>query len=425
MEENLRGTALPGSSRDASDDIVITGIGIVSPVGASAHSTMRALLKGESGVTLLPESQRALSPVHLHATVDDAALTDVTRVERRRLDRSAQLALQAAREAWRDAGEPDVEPARLASVVSSGMGGLQTIFAGYEYYATKGYVGLPAYIVPALMSNSSSAVIACEYGAHAAAVSLASACASGADALAYALRLFLADEIDVAIIGGTEAVVHPITLSAFATLRALSTRSDDPAAASRPFDRDRDGFVLGEGAAVLVAERRRHAIARRARIWGRLLGAGSSCDAAHVVAPEPTGRWSAEAMRKALRSAGVVPADVAFVSAHATATQQGDVAEARALHGAFGNAISDIGVTALKSAIGHLIGAAGPVAVAVALMSLHQGIIPATQNLDNLDPEIELDVVHGAPRPLARDGVVLVNSSGFGGHNVAVVVAKD
>jgi 3-oxoacyl-[acyl-carrier-protein] synthase II len=407
------------------DDVVITGLGIVSPVGVNAHSTMEALLRAESGVTLLPESQREFSPVHLNAPVDDSALTDVTKVERRRLDRSAQLALQAAREAWRDADSPTVEPSRLASIVSSGMGGLQTIFAGYEHCTRKGYTGLPAYIVPALMPNSSSAVIAAEYGAHAAAVSLASACASGADALAYALRLFRADEIDAAIIGGTEAVIHPMTLSGFASLRALSTRSDDPAAASRPFDRDRDGFVLGEGAAILIAERRRHAVARHARIWGRLLGAGSSCDAAHMVAPDPTGRWTSEAIRKALRSAGVKPTDVAFVSAHATGTPSGDVAEARALHTAFGSAISDIGVTAVKSAMGHLIGAAGPMAVAVALMSLYQGLIPVTQNLDNLDPEVELDVICDAPRPPARDGVALVNSSGFGGHNVAVVVGKD
>jgi 3-oxoacyl-[acyl-carrier-protein] synthase II len=407
------------------DEIVITGIGMVSPVGGNAPATMQALLNGQSGVTLLPEPQRALSPVHLYAPVPDAALTSVTPVERRRFDRSAQLALQATREAWQDAGDPEVEPARLASIVSSGAGGLLTIFAGYEHFLGKGYVGLPAFLAPALMSNLSCAAIAAEYSAHAAAVSLASACASGADALAYALRLFHDDEIDAAIIGGTEAVLHPVSLAAFAQLRALSARNGDPARASRPFDRDRDGFVLGEGAAVLVAERRRHAIARGARVWGRLLGAGTTCDASHLVAPEPSGRWSAEAMGKAMRSAGVQPADVRFVSAHATSTPQGDIAEWRALRTAFGDALTDIGVTAVKSAIGHLIGAAGPMSAALAIMSLHQGLIPATQNLDNLDPEIELDVVHGTPRPVVGDGVAMVNSSGFGGHNVTVIVGKD
>ena len=417
--------AEPSPSPAAVDEIVITGIGMVSPLGGTADATMQALLKAKSGVSLLPGSQHHLSPVHLHAPVADAALTSVTSLERRRFDRSVQLALQATREAWRDAGAPEVEPARLASIVSSGIGGVLTVLAGHEHYLKKGYVGVPATIVPGLMSNSSSAVIAAEYGAHAAAVSLASACASGADAVAYALRLFREDEIDVAIVGGTEAVVHPMTLSAFASLRALSTRNSDPARASRPFDRDRDGFVLGEGSAILLAERRRHAVARGARIWGKLLGAGTSCDAAHIVTPEPSGKWSAEAMRKALRSGGVQRSDVEIVSAHATSTPAGDIAEWRALQAAFGSALTDISVTAVKSAIGHLIGAAGPVAVALAVMSLHEGLIPPTQNLDNLDPEIELNVVHGSPQPLTRNGVALVNSSGFGGHNVAIVVGKD
>jgi 3-oxoacyl-[acyl-carrier-protein] synthase II len=407
------------------DEVVITGIGIISPIGGDAHSTIKSLMNAESGVKVLPESQRHLSPIHLYAPVDDAALTRVTAHERRRLDRSAQLALQAAREAWQDAGSPEVEPARLASIVSSGIGGLLTMFAGHDHYMKKGYVGLPAYIAPALMSNSSAAVIALEYGAHAAAVSLASACASGADALAYALRMFRDDEIDVAVIGGTEAAVHPMTLSAFASLRVVSTRNDDPSGASRPFERDRDGFILGEGAAVLIAERRRHAVARGARIWGKFLGAGVTCDAAHLVAPEASGKWSAEAMRKALNSAEIKPADVSFVSAHATATPKGDIAEFRALSAAFGNALPDVAVTAVKSAFGHLIGAAGAVAAALALMSLSQGLIPPTQNLDNLDPAIDLDVVHGCPRPLPGEGAALINSSGFGGHNVAVVMAKD
>ena len=409
----------------APDDVVITGIGMVSPLGGSAQATMRALLNAESGVRLLPESQHELSPVHLHAPVADAGLTDVTRVERRRLDRSTQLAVQATREAWQDADRPGVESARLAAVVATGVGGLLTIFTGYQHYTAKGYVGLPAFTVPALMPNSTAAVIAAEYGANAGAVSLASACASGADALAYALRLFKDDEIDVAIVGGTEAVIHPLTLSAFAALRALSTRNTEPARASRPFDRDRDGFVLGEGAAILVLERERHAAARGARVRGRLLGAGTSCDAAHLVAPDPSGKWSAEAMRKALRSAGAEPADVEFVYAHATATPNGDTAEWRALQTAFGGALADISVTAVKSAIGHLIGAAGPVAAALAVMSLETGLVPPTQNLDNPDPEIELDLVRDAPRALSRGGLALVNSSGFGGHNAVIVMGKD
>lgn len=416
MSQRARDSASAG-------EVVVTGIGLVSPVGGDASSTMKALLAGESGVELLADPAREQSPVHVHAPVSDTALTGISRQERRRLDRSSLLALQAAREAWKDAGEPEVESDRLASVISTGVGGLLTIFSGYDRFLEKGYAGMPVTTVPALMPNSSAALIAIEYGARAAAVSLASACASGADALAHALRLFRDDEIDMAIVGGTEAVIHPVALSAFGALRALST-SSDPSAASRPFDRDRDGFVLGEGAAIMVVERRRHAIARGARIWGKLLGAGSTCDATHLVAPDPTGEGSAKAIRKALRSAELAASDVTFVSAHATSTPPGDLAEWRALRDAFGSSLPDIGVTAVKSAIGHLVGASGAVGAAVTAMSLYQGQIPPTQNLDNLDQEIELDVVQGAPRSIGG-GAALVNSSGFGGHNVAIVMASD
>jgi 3-oxoacyl-[acyl-carrier-protein] synthase II len=403
-------------------DVVITGIGIVSPVGGDARSTMDALLCGASGVGLLPERQRALTPVYLHAPVDDAVLTRVSRQEARRFDRSVRLALQAAREAWSDAGSPEAEPSRVASIVSTGMGGLQTVFDYYARFLARGYVGVPAQSVPATMANASAAVIAIEVGARACAVSTAAACASGADAVVDAMHLFRAGEIDVAVVGGTEAVIHPATLAGFASLRALSARHGDPAAASRPFDRDRDGFVIGEGAAVLVLERRAHAAARAARVWGSVLGTGRTCDAYDVVAPDPTGRWSAEAMTRALRCAGIARTDVSFVSAHATATPIGDLAEFKALRTVFGSAVGGIPVTAVKSAIGHLIGASGTMAAALAAISLRDAVVPPTLNLDNLDPEIDLDVVHGKPRYLNGPRAALVNSFGFGGHNLAIVL---
>jgi 3-oxoacyl-[acyl-carrier-protein] synthase II len=408
----------------SADDIVITGLGIVSPVGGDARSTMKALLNGESGVTLLPEDQPEgqRTPVRLHAPVDDAALTRVSRKEKQRHDRSVHLALQAGREAWEDAGAPEGEPSRVASVVATGMGGLTILLGLYDRYLVKGPIGMPAHTITGIMANASSALLAAEIGARAAAVSLASACASGADAIAHAVRLFRADEIDLALAGGTEAIVHPVTLSAFAALRALSTRHDDPPHASRPFDRDRDGFVLGEGAAVLVLERRRHAEARGARIWARVAGTGSTCDASHLVAPDPTGRWNAEAIGKALRAAKLGPSDISCVSAHATATVQGDLAENEALKKAFNG---EICVTALKSSVGHMIGASGAVAAAVAAMSVRDKLVPPTRNLDNLDPAIDLDVVRGTARPLPAGAAVLVNSAGFGGHNTAVVIADE
>jgi 3-oxoacyl-[acyl-carrier-protein] synthase II len=310
-------------------------------------------------------------------------------------------------------------------VVATGMGGLTILLGLYDGYLVKGPIALPAHTIPGIMANASSALLAIEIGARAEAVSLASACASGADAIAHAVRLFRNDEIDLALAGGTEAVIHTVTLSAFASLRALSTRHDDPPHASRPFDRDRDGFVLGEGAAILVLERRRHAEARGARIWARVAGAGSTCDASHLVAPEPTGRWNAEAIGKALRAAKMGPSDISCVSAHATATVQGDLAEAEALKRAFNGALSGIGVTALKSSFGHMIGASGAVAAAVAAISVHDKAVPPTRNLDNQDPAFDLDVIREAPRPLPAGAAVLVNAAGFGGHNTAVVIAGE
>jgi 3-oxoacyl-[acyl-carrier-protein] synthase II len=404
------------------DDIVITGLGIVSPIGGDARSTMDALLRGESGVTLLPEDQGERTPVRLHAPVDDAALTRVSRRERLRYDRSTQLALQAGREAWEDAGAPEADPSRVASVVATGMGGLTILLELYDRYLIKGPISVPAHTIPGIMANASSALLATEIGARAAAVSLASACASGADAIAHAMRLFRDDEIDLALAGGTEAIVHPVTLSAFGALRALSRRHDDPPHASRPFDRDRDGFVLGEGAGVLVMERRRHAEARGARIWARAAGSGSTCDGSHLVAPDPTGQWNAAAIGKALRAAQMGPSDISCVSAHATATVQGDLAETEALKKAFNGPIA---VTALKSSFGHMIGASGAVAAAVAALSVHDKTVPPTRNLDNLDPAIDLDVVRGTARPLPAGAAVLVNAAGFGGHNTAVVITAE
>jgi 3-oxoacyl-[acyl-carrier-protein] synthase II len=406
------------------DELVITGSGAISPLGGDAPSTMRALLAGTSGIRLLPEPQRRATPVYLHAPVQDAWLTRVSRVELKRFDRSVHLGLQAAREAWQDAKAPQVDGTRLAVLVATGIGGLQTIYAERDRYLKNGYHGVPAHSVPALMVNATSALIAAELGAHAGAISLGSACASGASAVAHAQYLFMDDDIDVAIVGGTEAIIDPLTLSAFAALRALSTRHENPATASRPFDRDRDGFVLGEGAAALVIERRRHAVARGARIWGRLLGTGSTCDGSHIVAPEASGRWCAEAIRRALRRSGLLPSDVTFISAHATATVAGDLAEWRAFQTAFGPALPDVCVTAVKSGIGHLMGASGSMAMALATMSLRENLVPPTQNLDRLDPSVELDVVRGAPRSIAN-GCSLINSSGFGGQNVAVVVGSD
>jgi 3-oxoacyl-[acyl-carrier-protein] synthase II len=403
------------------DEIAITGVGMVSPVGGDAATTMKAMLRGDSGVGLLPEELWDETPIRLCGAVADSALTRVGNKERRRFDRAVHLGLQAAREAWEDARAPELDGARLAVVISCGAGGLLTLFREHRRYMERGYIGLSANVVPSLMANATAAVMATELGAHAGALSLNSACSSGGDAVAYARRLILSDEADIVLAGATEAAVHPLTLCGFAALRALSSRHDEPARASRPFDRDRDGFVLAEGSAVFVLERRRDALARRARVQGRLLATGCTSDGSHIVAPDPSGQWSAEAMSAALRAANLDPSDLSFVSAHATSTPTGDLAEWAALRRVFGGCV-DVPVTAVKSGIGHAIGASAPIAMALAVLSLSEGLVPPTQNLENPDPDVELDVIAGAARPIAGGGTALVNSCAFGGQNVAIVV---
>ncbi|MGZ4664445.1 MAG: beta-ketoacyl-[acyl-carrier-protein] synthase family protein [Frankiaceae bacterium] len=404
------------------DSVVVTGLGIVSPLGADVGTTMRGLYAGESGVRRIGEQDRDKTPIQLCAPVPDDFLAGLSDNERRRYDRSVQLALAAGRQAWRDAETPAVEPTRLATVVSAGMAGLSSVAAALQRWEDKGPVGTPATTVPGIMPNAVSAVLAIELGAQGAASSFVSACASGAESVAQALRLIRNDEADVVVAGGTEAVIHPLVLAAFAALRALSARHDDPAGTPRPFDQHRDGFVLGEAAAVLVLERRAHARARGARVWAEVLGAATTCDAFHVVSPEPEGTGAARTVTAALRSAGVAPADVRHVSAHATATRAGDAAEAAALRRAFGPALPAVAVSALKSELGHSLGASGAVAVAAAAHCLHVGCAPPTRNVSEIDVDAEIDVIRDAPRRLPARCAAAVNSFGFGGHNVVIVL---
>jgi 3-oxoacyl-[acyl-carrier-protein] synthase II len=405
------------------DSVVVTGLGIVSSLGPDVATTMQGLYAADSGVRPIRGPDRAGTPIHLSAPVRDDWLAGLAETERRRYDRSVQLALLAGRQAWRDAGAPAVEPDRLATVVSAGMAGLRKVAAALERWQDKGPIGTPATTVPGIMPNAVSAVLAIELGARGPASSLVSACASGAESLAQALRLIRNDEADVVVAGGAEAVIHPLVLAAFAALRALSARHDDPTGTPRPFDRDRDGFVLGEAAAVLVLERRAHAQARRARVWAELLGSATTCDAFHLVSPEPTGTGAARTIAAALRSSGLAPADVRHVSAHATATRAGDAAEAAALQQAFGAALPDVAVSALKSELGHSLGASGAVAAAVAAHCLARRLAPPTRNVCEVDVGADLDVIRDAPRRLPANSAVAVNSFGFGGHNVVVVLA--
>jgi 3-oxoacyl-[acyl-carrier-protein] synthase II len=401
--------------------IVVTGMGATTPLGGDLSTTWEGLLEGRSGAKRLDDDWAADLPVRIAApaAVDPREVLD--RIEARTLDRSQQFALAAAREAWQDAGlgDSDVDPERLAVSIASGIGGVLTLLGQYDVLRERGARRVSPHTVPMLMPNGPAATVGLDLVARAGVHTTVSACASGAEAIALGLDLLRAGRADVVVAGGTEAAIHALPIAGFASMRALSMREDAPEAASRPYDKARDGFVLGEGAATLVLETEEHARSRGARVYAELAGAGISADAHHVAAPEPTGAGAARALQLALRDAGATPTDVVHVNAHATSTPLGDIAESLALRTALGDAVDGVSVTATKSCTGHLLGAAGALEAAVTVLSLHQSVVPPTRNLDDPDDEIRLDVVRIGPRPLT-DGLALSNSFGFGGHNVTL-----
>ncbi|MDF5758010.1 beta-ketoacyl-[acyl-carrier-protein] synthase family protein [Spongiactinospora sp. TRM90649] len=396
------------------EGVAVTGLGAITPLGGDVTSTWAAMLRGESGVSLIEEDWAEGLPSRIAArmAVDPAGV--LGRVTARRLDRCQQAALVAAREAWQGAGSPQVEPERLAVVIGTGVGGVLTTLDQDRLRREAGARRVSPYTVPMLMPNGPAAVVGIELGARGGVHTPVSACASGAEAVAMGLDLIRLGRADVVIAGGAEACVHPLTLAGFAQARALSTNNGDPLRASRPFDAGRDGFVMGEGAAVLVLEREGFAAARGARAHAVLAGAGMTCDAWHITAADADGQ--ARAMRLALSAAGLAPGDVGVVSAHATSTPAGDLTENRSISQALGPGPV---VTAIKSMTGHMCGAAGAMGAIAAVLSLREGTVPATRNLTEQDAEVGLDVVTGRPRA-GRWGVAVANAFGFGGHNACL-----
>ncbi len=399
--------------------VAVTGLGALTPLGPDVASLRQGLLTGRSGVRLLQGEPWEQLPARLAATVDLDGRLD--RVEARTLDRVQQLALVAAREAWVDAGSPAVEPERLAVVVGSGIGGALTILGQADVLRESGPRRVSPHLVPMLMPNGPAATVGLELGARGGVHTPVSACASGAEAIAQALDLLRNGRVDVVVAGGSEACVHPLPLAGFAQMRALSTRHDEPEAASRPYDKKRDGFVLGEGAGMLVLETAEHARARGGRVHAWLAGAGTTSDAHHVTAPDPTGEGAARSITLALRDADLSPSDIGHVNAHATSTPLGDLAEARALHLALAG--QRPAITATKSCTGHLLGAAGAVEAVATVLALRDGVVPAIRNLEDLDDEVDLDVVRVVPRELVH-AAALSTSFGFGGHDVALVLVR-
>jgi 3-oxoacyl-[acyl-carrier-protein] synthase II len=401
------------------DAVVVTGLGATTPIGGDVPTTWDALQSGRSGVRRLTEEWAESLPVRIAApaAVDPASVLE--RVEARTLDRSQQFALVAAREAWADAGRPDVAPERLAVVMASGIGGVLTLLGSYDILKERGPRRISPHTVPMLMPNGPAATVGLELGARAGVHTPVSACASGAEAIALALDLLRLGRADVVVCGGTEAAIHPLPLAGFASMRALSSREDEPEAASRPYDKGRDGFVLGEGAGALVLEKAADARARGARVYAEVAGAGITSDAYHVAAPDPVGAGAARAIARALEDGGLSPADVVHLNAHATSTPTGDLAESVAIRSALGDRTDDVAVSGTKSQTGHLLGAAGAIEAIFTVLALQHRLAPATRNLDDLDDDVQLDVVRMDARALG-DGAALSNSFGFGGHNVAL-----
>ena len=400
--------------------VLVTGLGATTPLAGDAPGTWAALLAGRSGVRPLDQDWAADLPVRIAATaaVDPDQVLD--RVEARTLDRAEQFALLAAREAWSDAGSPEIEPERLAVVVASGIGGVLTLLTQYDILRERGARRVSPHTVPMLMPNGPAATVGLALKARAGVHTPVSACASGAEAIALGLDLIRSGRADVVVAGGTEAAIHPLPLAGFAAMRALSTRNDEPEHASRPYDKGRDGFVLGEGAGIVVLESAEHAAARGRKAYAELAGAGLSADAYHVAAPEPDGRGAARAMTLALQDADVDASEISHVNAHATSTPIGDTAEARAVRAALGPAADQVALSATKSMTGHLLGAAGAVEAVATVLALRDRQAPPTINVDDPDDEIDLDIVRVDPRPLPEQGIALSNSFGFGGHNVTL-----
>ena len=402
--------------------VVVTGIGATTPLGGDSKTTWQNLLAGKSGISTL--TQEWVAKHELPVTFAGQAKTPATEVltlqEAKRLDPSSQFALIAAREAWADAGSPEVKPERLAVDYATGIGGVWTLLDAYDVLKERGPRRVLPMTVPMLMPNGPAAAIGMDISARAGVRTAVSACASGTEAIANAFNRIRNGEVDVVVAGGSEAAIHPLPIAAFAAMQALSKRNDAPEKASRPYDIDRDGFVMGEGGGALVLESEEHALARGAKIYAEVVGASVTSDAYHITARDPEGSAAARAMIGAIEQSGSTISDVVHINAHATSTPVGDIAEYNALKRVFGDHLPKIAVSATKSSTGHLLGGAGAIEAIFTVLALHERTAPPTINLDNPDPAIELDVVT-SPRKLEGSNILAItNSFGFGGHNAVV-----
>ncbi len=413
-------------------EIVITGIGATTPVGGDLESTWANLLAGKSGVRRITDDWAEELPVKIAAYAAQDPSEVIERVQARRLDRSTQLALIAAQEAWEDAGfdwnadeGTQVDSRRLIVSLASGIGGLHSLLNNWDAHRDKGYRRVSPFTIPMLMANAPAANVGMRVHAKAGVHTPVSACASSNEAIALALDQLRWGRADIAVVGGTEATIHPLPIAAFSQMQALSRRNDDPEGASRPWDKGRDGFVMGEGSAVMVIETLEHAQARGAKIYGTLAGAGITADSHDIVQPDPSGEGQYGAMSKAIKDAGLSPSDIIHVNAHGTSTPQGDVTEAGSIRQGLGKAVDNCVVTSTKSMTGHLLGGAGALETIATVLALRDRLVPPTINLHDPEPGLGIDIAANVARPLGAGDLAAVNNSfGFGGANVAVAVTN-
>ncbi|WP_433565924.1 KasA/KasB family beta-ketoacyl-ACP synthase [Nocardia sp. CA-151230] len=402
--------------------VVVTAVEMTTSIAPDTEGTWQGLLSGASGIRTLTDPD--IVELDLPVTIGGKLIADPTdeldRIKKRRMCYVQQMSYVMGKRLWATAGEPVVDKDRLGVCIGTGLGGADSIVEANDAMRDHGYRKVSPFAVPMSMPNGVSGVVGLELGARASLVTPVSACASGNEALVHAWRSIVLGEADMIVAGGVEGYINPVAIAGFSMARALSTRLDEPERASRPFDRDRDGFVFGEAAALLLVESEDHALARGAKPLARLLGVGLTADGYHMVAPDPEGLGCARAMRRAIESAGVSPAEVDHVNAHATGTTIGDLAEAKGIAAAVGTHPS---VYAPKSALGHSVGAVGALEAIISVLTLRDQVIPPTLNLENQDPEVDLDVVHTKPRH-TDIGFALNNSFGFGGHNAAVLFGR-
>jgi beta-ketoacyl ACP synthase len=404
--------------------VVVTGVAMTTALATDAETTWKRLLDGQSGIRKLedPFVDEYNLPVRIGGHLLEGFDGELTRVELRRLSYLQRMSTVISRRVWENAGSPDVDTRRLMVSIGTGMGSSEELLYAYENMRSKGLRAVSPLAVQMYMPNSAAAAVGLERNARAGVTTLISACASGSEGIANAWRTIVLGEADIAICGGVETRIEAVPIAGFAQMRiVLSTTNDDPAGACRPFDKDRNGFVFGEAGALLVIETEEHAKARGANILARIMGASITSDGYHIVAPDPNGEQAGHAMTRAIELAGLTPKDIDHVNAHATGTSVGDVAEAHAINNALGD--HKPAVYAPKAALGHSVGAVGAVESILTVLALRDGVVPPTLNLKNLDPEIDLDVVAGSPRP-GNYQYAINNSFGFGGHNVALAFGK-